>query len=407
MPQQYPSRSSVHRPDRPLPAPSDAAGEGRGNRAARRLAARTDVRRRRTQRRRAVQTGSVAAVTSAILIAGVTVDHAASSPRGDTPTAAEGVLVVGTRTGAASRDQERGPAYLVEGPAPAALATPVDAAAQALQKAAELVATEARTSPELREEVIGASAVVLELTRRAEAVEGHEVETTDDEDLSAAVETVIHEASESLGADPEAAPEEPEVVTYALERMVAELEAVLALATPATVDVEPAALTPAQVLAEQAAAGVADAERLSRYETATAGYENGRLPMSVLTPLSWATNHRLRPDAAAQLERLNAAFYAEFGHHMHITSSYRSFAGQVAVRRTHGRMAAIPGTSNHGWGVAVDLGSGINRFGTAAHRWMRANAPKFGWELPGWARENGALPEPWHWEFEGVPTPQG
>ena len=54
-----------------------------------------------------------------------------------------------------------------------------------------------------------------------------------------------------------------------------------------------------------------------------------------------------------------------------------------------------------GWGLAVDLGGGINRFGTVQHEWMRSNAPRFGWVHPSWARQSGSLPEAWHWEYKG------
>ena len=37
-------------------------------------------------------------------------------------------------------------------------------------------------------------------------------------------------------------------------------------------------------------------------------------------------------------------------------------------------LAAVPGTSNHGWGLAVDLCGGIERFGTQQYAWMQANA---------------------------------
>src|SRR5699024_5407388 len=94
-------------------------------------------------------------------------------------------------------------------------------------------------------------------------------------------------------------------------------------------------------------------------------------------------------------------FKARFGSPISVTDAYRDYATQVILKRRKGRMAATPGTSNHGWALAVDLGSGINSFGSAQHRWMRANAPKFGWIHPGWARQSGSLPEPWHWEFYG------
>ena len=40
----------------------------------------------------------------------------------------------------------------------------------------------------------------------------------------------------------------------------------------------------------------------------------------------------------------------------------------------------------HGLGVALDLGCGVESFGTEAHRWMQANGPRFGWVHPGLGR---------------------
>ena len=62
---------------------------------------------------------------------------------------------------------------------------------------------------------------------------------------------------------------------------------------------------------------------------------------------------------------------------------------------------AVPGTSRHGYGVALDLGCGVEQFGTDAHRWMKDNGPRFGWVHPAWAEPGGSMPEPWHWEFAG------
>lgn len=54
-----------------------------------------------------------------------------------------------------------------------------------------------------------------------------------------------------------------------------------------------------------------------------------------------------------------------------------------------GNVAAPPGTSNHGWGIAIDIASY-----PSAVAWMRNNARRFGFyeRVPG---------EPWHWEYEG------
>ncbi|MCL2594819.1 MAG: M15 family metallopeptidase [Promicromonosporaceae bacterium] len=128
---------------------------------------------------------------------------------------------------------------------------------------------------------------------------------------------------------------------------------------------------------------------------------NGNLSEGSLQTLSFAPNHRLRPDAAEALEALNVSYRAAFGRNLMVTSSYRSFAGQVTARETHGHLAADPGTSNHGWGIAVDLTDQVQAFHTPEHQWLRANAPTYGWHLPAWAREDGGLPEPWHWEFHG------
>ena len=70
--------------------------------------------------------------------------------------------------------------------------------------------------------------------------------------------------------------------------------------------------------------------------------------------------HALRCDAAASYAALADAFAAAFGPPLCITDSYRSFAAQVAAFRAKPRLAAVPGTSNHGWALAVDLCGGIN-----------------------------------------------
>jgi LAS superfamily LD-carboxypeptidase LdcB len=84
-----------------------------------------------------------------------------------------------------------------------------------------------------------------------------------------------------------------------------------------------------------------------------------------------------------------------------VTDSYRSYAEQVDVYQRKPGLAAVPGTSNHGWGQAVDFCGGIQTAGSAAYRWMEANAGRFGWVHPEWARPAGSKPEAWHWEFQG------
>ncbi|MFD6092807.1 M15 family metallopeptidase [Oerskovia sp. NPDC060338] len=128
---------------------------------------------------------------------------------------------------------------------------------------------------------------------------------------------------------------------------------------------------------------------------------NGRLSPSQLCPISWAPSSQMACAASQSLDSLNAAFVGAFGRNLTISGGYRSFSEQVSTKASRGKWAATPGTSNHGWGLAVDLGGGINSFSSPEYRWMKANAARFGFVHPAWAEPGGSLPEPWHWEFVG------
>lgn len=130
-------------------------------------------------------------------------------------------------------------------------------------------------------------------------------------------------------------------------------------------------------------------------------YPNGRIPLDALCPLDGPAGGLLRADAAYAFNRLSAAYAGRFGQPMCVTDSYRSYDEQVRVRAARPGFAAVPGRSNHGWGTAVDLCGGVERFDSAEHAWLRLNAPLFGWFHPAWAGRAGSLPEPWHWEFSG------
>jgi hypothetical protein len=216
------------------------------------------------------------------------------------------------------------------------------------------------------------------------------------------VDTVLAAAAEALGLDPADATTNPDVIAHALDQSVATLDLILSTAGTPTVSVIPAPPTAQDILTDEVAAALADADGLEELGATTGGYPNGYLPLETLTELSWSAGEYLRPDAAVELEHLNTAFRAEFGHDLKVLDSYRTFADQVTTRQTRGNLAATPGMSNHGWGVAVDLGPSTDTFGTPEHDWMVTNAPKFGWDQPSWARINGTKPEPWHWEYTAV-----
>ena len=122
-----------------------------------------------------------------------------------------------------------------------------------------------------------------------------------------------------------------------------------------------------------------------------ASYGNGKVPNNALSRVG-NTGHRLWAPASDALESMIAAA-ARDGVKIGITDSYRSYAEQVdLVRRkglySQGGLAAKPGTSDHGWGMAADLD-----LNAKAQAWMRANGPKFGFH-------EDTPREPWHWGYK-------
>jgi hypothetical protein len=122
-----------------------------------------------------------------------------------------------------------------------------------------------------------------------------------------------------------------------------------------------------------------------------AGYGNGRIPTDLLTPIQQA-GHRLYNSAATAWDALVDAAAAD-GIDVRITDSYRSFENQVDLAERKGLyrdggLAAVPGTSNHGWGLAVDA----DVTDPEVMAWLRERGPEFGW--------HEVVPrEPWHWEY--------
>lgn len=133
-------------------------------------------------------------------------------------------------------------------------------------------------------------------------------------------------------------------------------------------------------------------------------HPNGQVPGGELCGLP-GNGHLLHPDAARDWWRLNEKYKARFGTGLCLTDSYRSYEAQSQLSASKPGLAAAPGTSNHGWGVAVDLCDGVEDFDSAEHRWLRQNAAAFGWENPQWAHVDGSKPEPWHWEYAGANRP--
>lgn len=121
---------------------------------------------------------------------------------------------------------------------------------------------------------------------------------------------------------------------------------------------------------------------------------NGRLSADQLCDL-WVAGEQLRPDAALALAALNEQFKTAFGTEICIADSYRSLSDQYATKASRGYLAASPGTSMHGEGLALDLcrtqATGVY------YRWLANNAKTFGFWNPDWAKSSKY--EPWHWEY--------
>lgn len=151
--------------------------------------------------------------------------------------------------------------------------------------------------------------------------------------------------------------------------------------------------------------------------------ENGKLSLSTLTRLS--VGGYLTTAAANSFERLRLAG-ARDGVNVTITSTadaYREYAiqerifteryiptyteyapGKVDKRYWQGRYwfrrrgtaaAAVPGTSNHGWAIAIDIAN-VGGFNSTFYRWLSNNAPALGWSND----EGRSVGEAWHWTYK-------
>lgn len=133
---------------------------------------------------------------------------------------------------------------------------------------------------------------------------------------------------------------------------------------------------------------------------------NGHMPMSAMCAITWGTDQLgftqyLRCDAADALNALNDAYRAAFGANLDLDLTYRSYADQVAMKAALGGLAATPGTSSHGLGLALDVQEWPETygFGTERYTWLVTNAPTYGWYAPARVREGQPYAEYWHFEY--------
>lgn len=173
--------------------------------------------------------------------------------------------------------------------------------------------------------------------------------------------------------------------------------------------------------------------------TALKAYKNGQLPASLLAKVK--TGGQMYAPVAEQFNKMYDAALAA-GFKLKNVGDYRSFQGQLnmfmdrytttdtgrvpqVTRKYEGKTwylkkgkapSAAPDPtglkgSNHGWGLAIDLGYDVNgkltSMGGACGDWMCANAPKWGFYLQGSDPKSKEF-ELWHWQYAlGDALPNG
>lgn len=146
-------------------------------------------------------------------------------------------------------------------------------------------------------------------------------------------------------------------------------------------------------------------------------YTNGAIPRADLVPVPGNPGLFLLPGAAAAWTRLATAVLAKHGWLPTLTDAYRSYDAQVTlflsryrvqlfgsgpfgdVRwwrgkryvRFTGAAAAVPGTSNHGFGETVDVW-GLESFTSTRYAQFMSVAAERGWSNS----EGRVVKEPWH-----------
>jgi hypothetical protein len=111
-------------------------------------------------------------------------------------------------------------------------------------------------------------------------------------------------------------------------------------------------------------------------------------------------------EVVTDYDKMAAAFASEFPGSQLGGTGMRTFERQVYFWEKDSSKAAKPGTSNHGWGLAVDIHFFVGNskkkliFGQDEYEWLYANASRFDFENPQWATnpKQGKKAEPWHWE---------
>lgn len=150
---------------------------------------------------------------------------------------------------------------------------------------------------------------------------------------------------------------------------------------------------------------------------------NGKLTSAQRVNLKTDPRQQLEAAAAAAWDALNEEYRRRYGGYLVLTDSYRPLAVQESIFRDRyraqatgngpygdvrvwnkvryvrvkGAAAAVPGTSNHGLGKAVDVRD-LGGFKGHKYAQLAGLASAYGWSNA----EGKSVNEPWHWTFTGA-----
>lgn len=126
-----------------------------------------------------------------------------------------------------------------------------------------------------------------------------------------------------------------------------------------------------------------------------AGLHNGYLPDGKMRDIPGPGDFKLWPQAAQAFTAMYRAAHQD-GLNLGLTGSYRSYAAQVLAHQNKPTLTVAPGTSVHGWGMAVDVSTADQW--SEKFAWLKRHAADYGFKgiTDG---SNAWAAEAWHWEY--------
>lgn len=149
-----------------------------------------------------------------------------------------------------------------------------------------------------------------------------------------------------------------------------------------------------------------------KFPTDLKGVQNGKVPMALMYAIAGGHLHKkaaqafhcmviaakedgvtLKPTSRADLyrslARQESVFLRRFQLRKNSSPIVKEWKGQKWYLRSGVAPVAVPGTSNHGWGLAVDIAGASGK----TLQWLLDNAFRFGFS---WEAASGPYAEAWH-----------